>query len=433
MLKILKSYFFSIMILMSATVSGQNLQEIYQQVLKSDPRLKIGSLTVEVYGAQEQQAFGALMPQVSINSSWTENQQVTTGSSKSSFSGERHTLSVQQSLIDMPKYYAWKRAEDKYEVTSFERKYTHSLIRLDTVERYFDLLLAMDELALIRETKTSTEKKVEHIRALYQMQRVKVTELYEVEAELDTLASQEIDAMQKKDLAKEGLSELTNKPVKDVAVLSATIEFIQRVENINEWSANALPANSSLMALQKTIDASQRYIDQQTAGHFPRLDMQLSKNKSNIGFEFAASPTTTTEVASLNIKIPLFSGGKTTAHVYEATQQLAISRAKYDLKKRELIKELKDTFLVVNAMVRRTEAADKAIKSTRKSYQAMNKSFELGIATVSEVLLAQQKYSEAKKNYQAAKYSYITTKAMLLQISGKLNDDAIYEINKWLL
>ena len=62
----------------------------------------------------------------------------------------------------------------------------------------------------------------------------------------------------------------------------------------------------------------------------------------------------------------------------------------------------------------------------------MNRSFELGIATVSQVLDAQKDFSEAKRAHQIAKYRYINSKAELLQISGKLNDDAIYEISKWL-
>ncbi len=43
-------------------------------------------------------------------------------------------------------------------------------------------------------------------------------------------------------------------------------------------------------------------------------------------------------------------------------------------------------FLGVNALISRIEAANQAVKSAGKSYQAMKRSFELGIATVSEVL-----------------------------------------------
>ena len=237
---------------------------------------------------------------------------------------------------------------------------------------------------------------------------------------------------EKDDLAKEALSELTNHSIGDVAPLSSTTQFIQRLENINEWSAQAIPANYSLMALRKAIEAAQSYIDQVSAEHLPLLELQLTKQKSNIGYEFAVSPTTTSEVATLNFTLPLFSGGQTTARVYEAYQELELSKAEYEIEKRRVIKEARDTFLVVNALSRRIEAVSKEVESAQKSSQAMNRSFELGIATVSQVLDAQKDFSEAKRAHQIAKYTYINSKAELLQISGKLNDDAIYEISKWL-
>tara|TARA_B110000037_G_C17064324_1_gene483168 strand:- start:139 stop:1437 length:1299 start_codon:yes stop_codon:yes gene_type:complete len=432
MLNRFKACFFSITLLISTAVSALDLAEIYQQVLQSDPRLLVGGLRVEVNAAREQQAFGALLPQVSINSNWTETERLA-DTSKENFSGERHTLSVRQPILDMPKYYAWKGSEERYEQEELRRQDTKSLIRLDTIARYFSLLDSEDLLTVVREEKISTEKKVEHTRALYKMQRVKITELYRGEARLDQLVSSEMDALQARDLAKEALNELTNNTIDDVAELSSTNQFIKRLENIHEWSAQAIPANYALMALRKSIEAAESRIDQLSAGHLPLLEFQFTKQKSNIGFEFAASPSTTSEVAALNFTLPLFSGGQTTARVYEAYQELEIAKAEYEIEKRKVIKEVRNTFLVVNALARRIEATNKAVESAEKSSQAMNRSFELGIATVSQVLDAQKDFSEAKRVYQKAKYTYITTKAKLLQVSGKLNDDFIYEISKWLL
>tara|TARA_B100000795_G_scaffold89878_1_gene65408 strand:- start:1111 stop:2367 length:1257 start_codon:yes stop_codon:yes gene_type:complete len=418
---------------MSTAVSAQNLTDIYHQVLQSDPRLLVESLRVEVGIAQEEQAFGALLPQVSITSSWTQNEQLDGNSNKESFSGERHSLSVNQPLFDMPKYYAWKSRDVTHEQLFLEQQEVQSRIRLDTIERYFGLLDSIDFLLLAREERTLTKKKVERIKALYKMQRAKITELYEVEARLDKLVSLEIDAMQARDLAKEELNELTNLSVGDVSQLSETSEYVQRVENINKWSEQAVPRNYGLMALSKAIEAAQTNVNKQSAEHLPQLNLQLSKQKSNIGYEYAASPSTTTEVAGLNFTLPLFSGGSTKARVQEAIKLLEISEAKYELEKRKVIKQSRNKFLKVNALARRVQAAIISVESAKKNYQAMNKSFELGISTVAQVLDAQSNFSASKRDYKKAKYMYIMNKAELLQISGELNDDVIYEINKWLL
>ena len=433
MLSNLKYYFFSISILMTSAVSAQNIEDIYQQVLQSAPQLRIESLGVEVGMAREQQAFGALLPQVSIYSNWTENKQLPEGLSKESYSGERYSLSVSQPLIDMPKYYAWKQSKDITGQYEFDQKENASLIRLDMIVRYFHLLDTADNLALSRENRTATEKKVEHIRALYKMQRVKVTDLLELEARLDMLVSLEIDAMQAMDVARGGLTELTNSSVKNISPLKKTVYFIDRVEDIQEWTALSVTKNYSLMALQKGIDAAQRNVDKSSSGHYPTLGLQLSKQKSNIGFESATSRPTLTEVATLNLTIPIYSGGITSAQTYEARHNLEIAQLRYEQEKRKVIKELKKMFLGVNALISRIEATNQAVKSAGKSNQAMKRSFELGIATVTEVLDQQKLFSEAKRYHQKALHDYITTKARLLHLSGKLDEAFLYKINQWLM
>ena len=301
------------------------------------------------------------------------------------------------------------------------------------IKRYFHLLDTTDNLTLSRENRTATEKKVEHIRALYKLQRVKVTDLFELEARLDMSVSIEIDAMQARDLARGGLSELTNSPVENISPLKKTVDFIERVEDIDKWTALSVTKNYNLMALKKAIEAAQRNVDKMSSGHYPTLGLQLSKQKSNIGYESISSQASLTEVATLNLSIPIYSGGTTSARTHEASHQLEIVQLQYENEKRIVIKELKDMFLGVNGMVRRIDAATQAVKSAGKSNQAMKRSFELGIATVSEVLDAQQLFSEAKRQHQKALYDYIIAKANLFHLSGKLDESFLYKINKWLM
>tara|TARA_B110001469_G_C9647911_1_gene328728 strand:- start:3174 stop:4472 length:1299 start_codon:yes stop_codon:yes gene_type:complete len=432
MLNKLKLYLATTMLLMMSTVSAQDIEDIYQQVLQSDPRLKINYFGVEVGTAREKQAFGTLLPEANITSSWSENKRVE-GLTRDSFSGERYALTVVQPVFDMPRYYGWKRAQDIKGQFEFELKDVRSSVRLDTINRYFGLLIKNDFLQVVREDRAATEKRAEHVKALYEMQRVKITEFYKINARLDTNVSEEIDALQEVALAKEGLNELTNSNVEQISGLNETVYFLEKVTNIDDWEADSIRANYLLIAKRKAVDAAQRDLDEKSAQHYPKVALYLQKQKTNIGYENSEANASVSEVATLNLTIPLYSGGQLSAHAYEATQKLGIARSLYALEQRKIIKQTRDVFLGVNAIVRRVEAADKARDSAKKSYQAINRSFELGIATVSEVLTIQTDYAVAKKNHLKAKYEYIMKKAELLHLSGKLNDDFIFKISKWLL
>jgi outer membrane protein len=247
------------------------------------------------------------------------------------------------------------------------------------------------------------------------------------------LASQEVDAMQKVGLARESLSELTSNPVEFIVPLSDSEDYIVDLSPLDEYERKFSAYNPSLKALQSAIDAAQKKLEEQKARRYPVVDLQLSKQKSNIGYENALTQKSETDVLALNFSMPLYTGGMTSGYIREASQQVLLSQAAYDQEYRKLLKELKDLFLGVKAVTRRIEATKKAISSAEKSYQAMNKSFELGISTVSDVLDAQQVFLQAKRSYQQAKYDYILDRVGLMYISGELTEEAFYEISDWLV
>ena len=159
MLNKLRSYFFSITLLVTFSASAQDLEEIYQLVLQADPRLLMEEANLGINKAQEQQAFGNLLPQVTITSDWTETKRVTEQTSEDSYKGERHNLIITQPIINMPTYYRWKGSKDNVSRYEMSLKDIQSRVRFDTIERYFKLLSSMDALALVSEEKIMTEKK----------------------------------------------------------------------------------------------------------------------------------------------------------------------------------------------------------------------------------------------------------------------------------
>ncbi len=67
--------------------------------------------------------------------------------------------------------------------------------------------------------------------------------------------------------------------------------------------------------------------------------------------------------------MPIFSGGTTSAKVFEAAQQLKMSKVSYDQEYRRIKKELKDEYLNFRSIKRRAAATKKSVESAVKSYQ----------------------------------------------------------------
>lgn len=418
--------------LLFQTVNAQDLLETYQQVLESDPRLLIDSLGVEVGIAREKQSFAQLLPQASFSSAATSNTRRAEGFSIDHYSGQRYLFSVRQPLFDMQKYNAWQRSKSVQKQFEYQYEDTRSTVRLDTVERYFGLLKAIGDLGLIDEEKAAVVEKKNQVSALYEKQLVKVTELYEIVARLDMLESEQLEAQRLVELAKANLSELTGKPVQELSQLFSQPTVDDEVGHIDAHVAQLGERSASLKALVKSVEAARKNLKQQKAGHYPIVDLQFSKQETNIGFENSASATTDTEVVSVNLSIPIFSGGATSAKIYEAAQQLEMAKASYDQEYRRIKKELNDEYLNVRSIKRKVAATVKSVESAEKSYQSIEKSFKYGIATISEVLDAQQLYLQVKQNFQQAEYDYVISKARFLYKAGLLTDSSLAKLNKQL-
>lgn len=431
--KVLKTCFLTVSSLMvSMAVQANDLKSIYEQVTVSDPRLQQGTLGITVGESRERQALGSLYPQVSLSSTQSRSRRVIDNFPTQSFPGERYALILQQALYDPVNYRNWQRAKSTTAQFSYEFKDTLSMVRMDTVERYFALLQAMDELALINEEIESITVQKNQTEALFERRLVQITEVLEIQSRLDTLVADKIEAEQIVDIAKANLSELTGQPVESVAVLADDINFAPITTPLDVLLDEALMSNPALLALNAEIEAAGHNVRSQRAKHLPNVSLQVSKQVSDIGFENAQTPETDTETISLNINVPLYSGGTTSAQVSEASAQLSISQSVRDQKRREINKEIQDAYLGINSQLKRIEATKQVVNSSEKAEQARTRSFELGVGTISDVIDAKREVSSAKRAYQQAKYDYILNQSQLYFLVGRLDDVAIDNINAWL-
>lgn len=162
------------------------------------------------------------MPQVTATGNWSHNDQTVSGTARSvntTYPGKRYYISVNQSLVDLAKFWNWRRAKETENVYIEEQIEAENALIDDVVERYFDLLQAEDQLNLLRGETEALAMQHEQIKRQFAKQLVKITDLYEVEARLDQLQASQIEAETVLVKARENLREMTNNLPQDLARL----------------------------------------------------------------------------------------------------------------------------------------------------------------------------------------------------------------------
>ncbi|MGH1462405.1 MAG: TolC family outer membrane protein [Neptuniibacter sp.] len=419
--------------LFSACVSADTLYDLYQQTLESEPRLQISSEEIEVGYAQYKQAESALLPQVSFRASWTDNQRkLLQNDTNEHYKGERYNLTVQQTVLDLNKWYNRSRYEKLSDATELSYEAKKIEVVGDLVSRYLDVLASQDTLALVQAEINATEKQLELLKSRYEHQLAVLTDLLEVEARLGGIKAEEISVQARLDIALEALSELVGRPVYGpIPDIMQDIPIATELKSLDLWIKDALVNNPLLLSLNENVRAEEARLKQSKSERLPTVDLSLSAQKSDIGFENSASNRTETYVASLNLNVPLFMGGRVSAQKSESRAYLNIARLQYDEARRSVLKDLRASYLNTNASWTRISAAKNALTSAGKSLEAQEKGFSYGTVTVVDVLDALREKFRFQRDFRQAQYDFIMNWVQLMSHSGTLSDKHIELIDSW--
>lgn len=417
-----------------------DLLSIYRDALSGDPRIKLANIQVGIGAALEKQAIGNLLPQISSISSFTQSRQdlekddgVGIVGGTESFSGERYSVALTQPIINFSRYHQWRGRKELAGQYEADRVDTYQKLMLDVIERYFNVLQAEDDLNVVAYEITATARLLEQLEQLYSKRLARITEVLEVQARLDRLNADEVGLKTSVLVARDELQELTGEQVGELTPLRESID----VENIdtpyNKWLEIVREKNPTLQSLRKAVEVQRQSLKEQRAIRYPVVDLQISHQKSDIGFENSPRPTTTTQVIGVTVNLPIFTSGVNSARISEAVQRYEKARLEYELELRRLDKTAKEALLKTNASTRRIVASLKAKESAEKSFQAMEEGFKYGTVTSADVLDAQRNESQTQRDVNISKYDYVRNRALLLMISGMISVQELEVFNQQFL
>ncbi len=413
----------------------EDLLTIYQQALEADPKLKTAAMKVQIGTAQKGQSLGSMLPQISGNANWSLNHQNSgkPSTANPNYQGTRYTVSLTQTVLDFAKFWDWRRAQEVENQYALENIGAQHELMFNVVEKYFNVLEAEDQVNFTESEKEATTKQLDQVQKQYAKQLILITDVYEVEARLDQIKASAIEAETQLVIAKESLKELTNSEPEGLFKLRNNINFKPLDGKLEDWIAVAKSENPLIAAQIRAIAAASDNVAVQKSRYLPIVDMQLSYNSTNTGYQSISLGTNyDTQVAAINVTVPIFTGGTTTNRMHEAQYRLSISQYENDSKVRALIKDTSDAFLSSNASVKRINATQKALESTTKARESLETGFRYGDRTIGDVIIAQQNEFKAKRDLSAAKYAYIKNKIRFLQSTGLISDANMVEVNEWL-
>ncbi|MFL6967658.1 TolC family protein [Pseudomonas alvandae] len=409
-----------------------DLWQLHQEAQGADPRILRAEALTRSGEGNERAAFGQLLPQLnasgSVNRSRRDDEL-----SRIQYNGKRMAVMLNQVIYDPQVWRSYQRYVELARQSEFESDDTRVQASIDLSERYFAVLAAEDELALVRSELGATERNLKRVNALYARQMAMVTDTLDLEARVDALKADEIEAVNKVEVSREAISELVGREVREpFKRIAESPAFSLPAQAQDYWVQTALDSNPALHAREHSIRAAEAAIGEAKAGHLPKLGLNLMAQRSDIGYEGALAPRSDNLVASLDLQMPLYSGGTTRARVSTSESDKEAAQQELEALRRQVIKETRTAYLGMTAELSRIKATHRALESAEKSRLATEKAFSYGVKNAVDVLDSIKEEFRARRDFYQSQYRFVTSLLVLHRWSGRLGEGDIRKANDWL-
>jgi len=414
----------------SQCVCATDLLGLYRSAMNDNPTLKARRLGIERARGEADQADSRLYPQASIQSSVSRND-YNDRFGDQRYSGRRNVRQARQAIIDLPSYYRSDGA--RYVIQQVEREAANARAELfsQLANHYLNALQADDELVQLQSEKEAAQKQVERLRSMREREMAKVTDLTEAISWLQQVHTREIDAINKGEESRVRLRELSGRDAGILAMMART-DFPSVPETADYWVTAARESNPAIMARREALQASRRAADAARAEHYPQLSLSLQYSQSNLTYDNLSQRSYNVGSASLELHIPIYEGGRTSAAEASALAQQAIDQEQLESLLREVERDARVAYASAQANRARIDSTNAEVDALTQTVRAQERGYELGAATVINVLDARRRLLRARVDQSKARYDYLRDLIGLTASSGKLSEAEVTEFNRWL-
>ncbi len=428
----------SVVVFGSFTVSAQqqiSLQEAITQALQNKAEAKKASLEVKKAEYKISEAKAGALPQVNSAIDLTYNPIIQ--ESILDFGGQLMTIkmgqpwtstiaaSVYQNLFDQRVFTGLKAAKSTREFYILNASLTNEQIIENVAIAYYSVFVHEENLKTIIASYENTEKVRNIIKSLVDNGLAKSIDLDRTNVQLTNISANRQQLINAVELSKNALKFYMGIPIETpIELEEKTIEpkpelLAQTADLNSRTELKVLDKQRELLVYNKK--ATEAYL-------YPTVGLQGNYGWYSTGSKFPwtnglSNGVNWSQFASvaLQVKIPIFTGGQTKSQIAQAQidiesldQDIANTKLSLDLDYKNAISNIENSLINLQSMKDNVALAERVESNSKSNYQ-------YGLATLTDLLDAQNALTQAKQNYANALLDYKQAEIKLIKAKGQLN------------
>ena len=386
------------------------LQKAIAIALKQSPFLKAHQSAVQASKEGVRAAWGAHLPQMDLEAGYTRLSDPVAVVPIKGFGKRPPFFSkniYEWKVVTYFPIYEGGRISRTVEISRLEEAISTSQERLTredlvaNVTNLFNRILQLKDLYQAqKETLKALEKTLLDTKNLLRVGRVAPVDLMRIETQV---------AAQRQDLV--GTQELIRRTKESLAYLlgwqaqrEITVKGkLKEVPFSPQGGPELISQRPDVKAAQERVEEARKKVSYEFGGHLPQVYIQ-----SSYGKRAGAGLHGEEEVwqAGLYLKLNLFSGGTISARVREARARLLEAQHLLQDLKLKANQEILHALSSIQEARYRIAAAKSALESSKESFRIEKLRYLTGAGTVTDMLLAQAQWLDARARYFQALYDY---------------------------
>ncbi|OAB57077.1 hypothetical protein AY599_21075 [Leptolyngbya valderiana BDU 20041] len=433
---------------LSPLAQAVDLMGVYELARSNDAELRAAEQRLQAAEQGPVIARSSLLPNVSASASRSIGESTVTiaGTELPSEDSddERYTLSLRQSIYDDANYGRLDAARAQFTVAQAQYAQAWQDFLLRVSERYFEVLTSLDSVRFARAEETALRRQFEQAEQRFEVGLAAVTDVHEARATFDAAQARVILAENAVEDARESLREITGALFEEYARLIEDVPLVvPEPASAEQWVEIAMEASPQILQQLGQLDTARADLRVARAGHLPTLGLTGSYSRS-VNNEFVGRDPATQEVLAsaelsvdgwsvgVQLDVPIFAGFATQAQRRQAGSNLRAADETLDQTERLVVRQTENAFRAIVAGVREVEARRQALVSAESALEATNAGFEVGTRTIVDVLLAEQRFFQAERDFSQARHQFILNQLRLEQVAGRIQEDSLVRVNQLL-
>ncbi len=377
-------------LLTSFSVQAVTLREAYLKA-KEHESIQIQSSRLKQFDEDVTQARSGILPRVNARGSYLVQQDAAIFSAPTA---DRSRKSLQVEVVQplfqgFKEFAAIRLAEGERLAQMADLEKSKTQIFTQVYEVFFNILMIESEKENLEELLRLSEERVRYLERRVNIGRSRESELISAQAQKMTVRSQLEGARSRLITYRERLHSLTGLE-RDVSVTLET--GAKNLASLDDYLQRSL--GSQWVAPDRLrFEASEHRVAIAKADHLPGFDVRANYYPYREGsFEDVKWDVT------LNMTIPLYSGGATSSRVRQAVESQREAELTFRLREREIREQVVIAYETLQQGRSQLSDFEQAVTLNRQNYELQQREYGLGLVSNLDVLQALNQYIQSRKD-----------------------------------